>query len=211
MSKSFFLPLFIFLCHLPIFLIEVHPHKNHPPKNEKIIINTIHLLQEPLFTSSITQPSCSASLPPTPSLKVPPCPPSSKKCVKKISKKSIQKSINKTLSKKSPPKKSTSTHSLKKSNENKIAKNDAVKSESEYTKYLGKITALLEQHLTLPESGKVKLVITLEPGGKVVKIRSLISESEANLNYLLKNIKEITFPTYTKKEDRIFTIVFCDE
>ncbi len=209
MSKSIFLPLFISLCHIPFFLIEVHSNSHKPPKKEKIVVNTIHLIEEPTFTTSISQLAPSVIHEPLPPTKAPTPPP--KKNIAKISKKTIQKSIGKTLNKKQPAKKTSPTTSLKKGNENKFGKNDAVKSESEYTKYLGQITELLQQHLTLPESGKVKLVITLEPNGKVVKIRSLLSESEANLNYLLKNIKEITFPTYTKKEDRIFTIVFCDE
>ncbi len=209
MSKSFTLPLFITLCHIPFFLIEVHSNNHKPKKKEKILVNTIHLIEEPTFTASISLVAPSVIEKPLPSEKPPT--PSPKKSIAKISKKSIQKSIGKTLNKKNPPKKANPKASVKKGNENKIAKNDAVKTETEYSKYLGEIILLLEEQLTLPESGKVKLVITLGPSGKVLKIRSLLSESQENLDYLLKSIKEITFPTYTKKEDRIFTIAFCDE
>jgi hypothetical protein len=209
MSKPFLLPLFITLCHIPFFLFEITHKSEKSPKKEKILVNTIHLIEEPTFTPSISE--VAPIITPKPLPKEKPANPTPKKHVAKISKKSIQKSIGKTLSKKKPLKKAPANDLLKKGNKTKIAKNDAVKTETEYSRYLGEIILLLGEHLTLPESGKVKLVITLEPGGKVVKIRSLLSESQANLDYLLKNIKEITFPTYTKKEDRVFTIVFCDE
>jgi hypothetical protein len=122
-----------------------------------------------------------------------------------LSKKKIQKRLSKSLASKKP-------RALKRGAPiKKTTKNDAGKEQSEYNKYLQEVAAILSNTLTLPEAGKVKLSITIRPGGTVSKITSLTSESACNLAYLEEHLAKILLPKYSKKEDRTFTIVFSDE
>ena len=218
MNRNISLPLFIALCHIPIFFLHFSEIHKKPLPKKKIIVHTIHLLEEPVKTPTYTKKSASKQVvkaPPkkkAPTNKVPKrkkviakkAPPK-KKPVKKLSKKKIQNKLNKSLASAKP-------HYVgKKSPAKKNTKNDAGKEKSEYNKYLQTVAGILRDALTLPEKGKVKLTITTSPLGKISKIVTQSSESACNLSYLEENLAKLTLPKYKKKEDRIFTIVFCDE
>ena len=96
-----------------------------------------------------------------------------------------------------------SSTSISKKNQNKISnkkkleltrKNNARKQEREYNEYLGVISEILGDSLTLPEHGKIKLGLVFDNNGAIIKIETLFSESQDNLNYLKKNIKKIKLP-----------------
>jgi hypothetical protein len=122
---------------------------------------------------------------------------------KKVEKKKLQNAINKSLSKSSTPSKNTLVK--------KTVKKDAGKSLNEYNEYLQEVTDILTRSLTLPQSGKVKLAITVDQKGKVIKIVCLFSQSTDNLSYLEKNLVELSFPKYKTNEQRTFNITFKDE
>jgi hypothetical protein len=207
MKSSFVLPIFICLCHLSLFFIKVG--QVHPKLiKKKISIHTIHLIDEPSLP--IQKETLSQSLFKETKEKIDPQKQIPKKIaqlkpkpVKKVEKKTLQNAINKSLSKNSTP--------LKKSPVKKTAKNDAVKSSNEYNQYLLEVSEILSASLILPEAGKVKLAITVDSKGKVVKIVSLFSVSADNLSYLENNLVKLTFPKYKTNEERTFNITFSDE
>lgn len=217
MKDSIKLPLFIALCHIPIFFIQIHHVAKKKEPHKKIQINTINLIQEkPVHTYKKETLAASAKPLPTPPKKEPAVkkqPP--KKPKKTISKTKIQKKLNKTLAKPKVACKTANKKQATKPQTQSVAKKGTKKSaekiENEYNQYLSKVFELLSDELTLPEKGKVKLEITVRPSGSVAKIVSVLSESDENLSYLQENIKGMRFPPYTKKEDRTFTIVFSDE
>jgi hypothetical protein len=222
MNNSIKLPLIVALCHLPILFIHINSKPKPQEKKKKIVINTIKILDEkPLIAYNIESSRPPAAKPkrtsnPKPKPKKKPkvvtkkiakkAPKKTPK--KKISKKKIQKALNKSLAKS----KVVSKKGVKKAAPSKkVTKKDAGKDQSEYNLFLSDVFNLLAESLELPEKGKVKLSITVRSNGSVAKLVSISSESDENLDYLLSNLKSLSFPTYTKKEDRTFTIVFSDE
>ena len=209
MKQSIYLPIFISLLHFPILFFNMNdPVKEKPPRKQ-IVIKTIHLLDEPIYkpaeqkfvaVKEQNQPFKEPVKPAKVSVK-----PVIAKPVLKISKKNLQKKLQQSIAK------SKSTPKAKEGTSKKIVKNDAGNVQREYNEYLQQIFEILSDSLTLPEQGKVKLVITVGGDGKVIKIETLSSESSLNLSYLQQNVCNLTFPKYTKKEDRTFTIVFTDE
>lgn len=77
--------------------------------------------------------------------------------------------------------------------------------------YLQSISTQLQQWLTLPEKGSVKLTITVQPNGKIVNIKPLEVNSEKNLDYLQQILKGVQLPPYGKNEEITFIITFCDD
>ena len=73
------------------------------------------------------------------------------------------------------------------------------------------ISEILGDSLTLPEQGKIKLSLVFDNNGAINKIETLFSESQANLDYLKKNIKKLKFPKFNTQEHRSFTILFDNE
>lgn len=202
MKQSFYLPIFIALLHFPILFLTIGDTVIKEAPKKKIVVKTIHLLEEPVYKPSeqkfvavkqTPQPIKAAVKPPIASPKL------------KISKKNLQKKLQQSIAK------SKSTPKAKEDKSKKLVKNDAGNVQREYNEYLQQIFEILSDSLTLPEQGKVKLVITVGGDGKVIKIETLSSESSSNLSYLQQNVCNLKFPKYTKKEDRTFTIVFTDE
>lgn len=241
MNNNLFLPLFIAVCHIPIFLLQFPDQKLAKKVQPKIAVHTIHLMEEgPPSTSLSTMKA--AAPPPTSKPKevtkkqvkpkpkvvakkqVRPKPKPKKKRIiatkktpaKKTpptqKKKNLQKALSKTLNSKQPRNKQVATAQNKNgSSGKKTIKKDAGKEQTEYNQYLQTVVLALQECLTLPEAGKVKLAITVSEQGKIIKIVSLLAESENNLEYLKENLTKIALPSYAKKENRTFTIVFCDE
>ncbi|MCH9617744.1 MAG: hypothetical protein SP4CHLAM5_06890 [Chlamydiia bacterium] len=209
MNNKAILPLFIAICHIPIFLLQFENRKAPILPKKKITINTIHLLEEhpkQIVTARMPAPKKTVKKVARKKKKIiAKKAPAKKKKKPILSKKKIQKKLSKSLASKKP-------RALKRLTPiKKTTKNDAGKEQSEYNKYLQEVAAILSDTLTLPETGKVKLSITIRPGGTVSKITSLSSESACNLAYLEEHLAKILLPKYSKKEDRTFTIVFSDE
>lgn len=223
MNKRYFLPTFIALCHIPIFLLRFPEKKPVQKVQKKIAINTIHLLHEvPAKTMdtaiSYAKPKMKKSAPPSKKKRVQKKAKPKKLARKKNTKKKIQKALKKSLAQKKPHSKSkqntkTFKAGKKKSlvGKKKNTKKDAGKGQREYNQYLQTVVQTLKDSLTLPEAGKVKLAITVSETGKIIKIVSLFSESASNLTYLKEYLPALSLPKYAKKENRTFTIVFCDE
>lgn len=236
MINRAYLPLFIAICHIPIFFLQFEEKKAPKLPKKKIAIHTIHLLEEPrkkMLCSTIQKPihTAAPAVKKNPPKKVAPKKAPPKKAIVKkaplkkptpkkrvVKKPAAIKKAAPILSKKNIQKKLTQTLSSKKPHApqkgpliKKTTKNDAGKGKSEYNQYLQAVAQVLSDTLTLPEQGKVKLSITIRPSGKVSKIVSLSSESAYNLAYLEEHLAKIILPKYSKKEDRTFTIVFSDE
>jgi len=77
--------------------------------------------------------------------------------------------------------------------------------------YLQSICALLEDHLTLPESGIVKLTITVQANGKIGMVKEVSSESRKNLVYLKEMLENFSFPSPDGEKEVEFTITFCGD
>jgi hypothetical protein len=78
--------------------------------------------------------------------------------------------------------------------------------------YQDTLIQVLRESLDLPELGEVKMEITLNRDGTVVKLRVLAAESEKNRIYLEKNLCSIKFPPFDINESRkIFVLTFCNE
>ena len=230
MNKKFFLPLCIAACHIPIFFLHFPTQKQPKKRESNIAVRTIHLIEEVK-----TPPAISSSTKELPS------PKKKKVTQKKVAtknrkkqatlakkkvaqkktvskrpkqprkKRAIQKDLGKSLVSKAVRGKKIVRKTKNGSSTKKSTKNDAGKEQREYNQYLQTVVSALKDSLTLPETGRVKLTITVSEQGKIVKIVSLLVESENNLAYLKENLAKMTLPAYAKKENRTFTIVFCDE
>jgi hypothetical protein len=77
--------------------------------------------------------------------------------------------------------------------------------------YLHSICTLLEEQLTLPESGIVKLTITVQANGKLGMVKEISSESARNLRYLKEMLETFSFPSPDGKKEVEFTITFCGD
>ena len=217
-KKSFKLPCIIFLFHLPIFLVKIDDKKSPILDKKKICINTVRVNDTTLtpeksinnFSSAHIHKSIKNNRP--------------KKKRKKIQKKkqSIKtKKTQKIIKNRKKLQKALSTSTLgSKKNQNKTSikkkleaerKYNARKQEREYNEYLGVISEILGDSLTLPEQGKIKLSLVFDNNGAINKIETLFSESQANLDYLKKNIKKLKFPKFNTQEHRSFTILFDNE
>ncbi len=70
---------------------------------------------------------------------------------------------------------------------------------------------VFQNELSLPEKGEVKLTITVQPNGKIVKIEEISFESKINLDYLLTVLPTLSLPIPERGKDVSFTIVFCND
>jgi hypothetical protein len=70
---------------------------------------------------------------------------------------------------------------------------------------------VFQNELSLPEKGEVKLTITVQPNGKIVKIEEISFESKINLDYLMTVLPTLSLPIPERGKDVLFTIVFCND
>lgn len=61
------------------------------------------------------------------------------------------------------------------------------------------IISCIQNNLTLPENGEVKLTISVQPNGKIDNIQIIHAESMKNANYLKNQLKELTLPKVSEK------------
>jgi|GEM_PF-1542391 len=73
----------------------------------------------------------------------------------------------------------------------------------------------LKDHLVLPAYGSVKIELTLFSNGKLESMKITASDSEINRLYLEKNLKELSFPIFSKelsgKKNHTFYLTFCSD
>lgn len=77
-----------------------------------------------------------------------------------------------------------------------------------------KVAFFLEEELKLVEYGNVKMKLSIDAYGKVVKIETLDSESPINETYLQNTLSKLTFPFYggaKPPKTQTITITFCHE
>ncbi|HSX12369.1 MAG TPA: hypothetical protein VLF61_02650 [Rhabdochlamydiaceae bacterium] len=78
--------------------------------------------------------------------------------------------------------------------------------------YQDSLISCLRNSLDLPELGEVKIELTLNKEGMVLKLKVVSSESVKNRNYLEKNLQLIKFPPLNGKETRkTFILTFCND
>lgn len=75
--------------------------------------------------------------------------------------------------------------------------------------YQDALIRCLKESLDLPEIGQVKMEVTIDEHGTVMKLRILSSESDKNKHYLEKNLQLIKFPSFKTK--KTFTFTFCND
>lgn len=73
----------------------------------------------------------------------------------------------------------------------------------------------LKDNLHLPAYGTVKVELMLNQTGDVLSLKILSSDSEINRLYLEKNLKELSFPSFTSdlvgKKSSSFCLTFCSD
>jgi hypothetical protein len=77
--------------------------------------------------------------------------------------------------------------------------------------YFEMITMIFRESLTLPELGAVKLTITVQPNGEIVKIESVSIKSEENFRYLKTTLPHLQLPPPPTKDPLSITVTFCEE
>lgn len=81
--------------------------------------------------------------------------------------------------------------------------------------YKEALVSYLHQSLNLPEFGEVKIQLTLNRDGTVVKLIVLKTESEKNKKHLEAALPLLKFPPlgglYSKKQQQTFVLTFCNE
>lgn len=81
--------------------------------------------------------------------------------------------------------------------------------------YQEALVSYLHQSLNLPEFGEVKIQLTLNRDGTVVKLVVLKTESEKNKKHLEAALPLLKFPPlgglYSKKQQQTFVLTFCNE
>lgn len=80
-------------------------------------------------------------------------------------------------------------------------------------KYASQIIQKMQQSLSLPEYGEVKLSLTVHKSGEVRGIEILTSQSDANREYLETHLKTLAFPKLEgglRSETHTFLISFCN-
>jgi len=77
--------------------------------------------------------------------------------------------------------------------------------------YFETISAIFRQSLTLPESGAVKVTITVQPNGEIVNIEPVLTESDANFRYLENTLPHLRLPAPSGASNVSITITFCEE
>ena len=70
----------------------------------------------------------------------------------------------------------------------------------------------LHSALDLPDFGEVKMQITVQKDGRVVKVVVLKAESEKNKGYLETHLRQMKLPPLSgSTHEETFTITFCNE
>lgn len=81
--------------------------------------------------------------------------------------------------------------------------------------YVDLLTCSLKEALALPERGNVKLALTIENSGKVVKLQVLESASDANQAYLESHLLPLSLPPFgkdlTNQNEQTWIVTFCNE
>lgn len=93
-----------------------------------------------------------------------------------------------------------------------ISSDDEKQKSFEYHEVL---TKALKDKLSLPAYGKVKIRLTLEAGGDVIRLETIYSDSEINRLYLEKNLPKIAFPKFSgdlsAASQYCFSLIFCSD
>lgn len=122
----------------------------------------------------------------------------------------LDKNVAKIKAKKPPTKKQTPAKKEAPKIES-LSPSKEAKGVDEKHEYLKKISHSLQEWLTLPEKGSVKLTITVQANGKIVNIEVVTKESEKNWEYLKTVLPGIQLPKFEENKEITFTITFCDD
>lgn len=122
----------------------------------------------------------------------------------------LDKNVAKIKAKKPP---TTKKISVKKevSKTPSLSMSTSEKGIDEKHEYLKKISHSLQEWLTLPEKGNVKVTITVQANGKIVNMEVLTKDSEKNWEYLKTVLPGIQLPKFEENKEITFTITFCDD
>ncbi|NGX50178.1 MAG: hypothetical protein K1060chlam2_00019 [Chlamydiae bacterium] len=87
--------------------------------------------------------------------------------------------------------------------------------DGEEVNYFSLLTQRLKEALELPEVGSVKLELTLQSNGRVIKVHVLLAESEKNKHYLEQQLMFLGFPPFTSEliteREHTFVLTFFNE
>ncbi len=81
--------------------------------------------------------------------------------------------------------------------------------------YASSLVAYLEEHLRLPDSGEVKIELTLRKDGSIETVKVLSAKSEQNKKRLEEHLPRLHFPPFPKEEkekkSKVFILTFCND
>ena len=89
-----------------------------------------------------------------------------------------------------------------------------VSSQDQESTYIDEISSFIKNMLKLPEYGAVKIKLTLNKEGRVLKVETLQTESAINKAYIEKKIPTLLFPSFSKKfqiEQKTFIITLKND
>lgn len=76
--------------------------------------------------------------------------------------------------------------------------------------YLYTVLAYLQEELLLPESGLVKITISIAPNGNILCLNVTESKNKANCHYLQETLPSLNLPATPDKKGRSYALCFCD-
>lgn len=81
--------------------------------------------------------------------------------------------------------------------------------------YASSLVEYLEEHLRLPDSGEVKIELTLRKDGSIEAVKVLSAKSEQNKKRLEEHLPRLHFPPFPKEEkekkSKVFILTFCND
>ncbi len=196
--NSYLLPFFIylFIAHIIFFALPFSPRVNTTPPATPTPIAPIMVIEEKLIPTKKIETKTTA--------------PQTKTVSKIVSNKPKQRAPIYKKNKRAPlsiplPTPIETLHSKNSAHMPKLMLQSFQKG------YENKLIFLMQQELKLPKYGEVKVAITLHCSGRVIDIKILDAQNDANKNYLLNSILKLNFPPFGKEcqEDvQTFTVKF---
>ncbi|MES2198928.1 MAG: hypothetical protein V4489_02005 [Chlamydiota bacterium] len=233
----------ITVLHLLALVSIIYNHPSTPvKKNHKILVRTIKAQAPSISTSSHTPTKQVASPPVQKKQVISPPKTTAQKPTKEPPKKLVAKPspVKKTPPvsqnrKPSPPPPPPLSQNLQKSLKEieetiaKIATNNDKMSSKRTKEILPKLDLLteieedysssliehLQEHLRLPDSGEVKIELTLRRDGSIETVKVLSARSEQNKKRLEEHLPRLQFPPFPKEErekkSKVFILTFCND
>lgn len=191
--------LIIIACHLVVILVlgSGIRAKKEEKLHQKVAVQTITLQPAPPPRMATPKPKPTPAPKPVASNKPKKAPPkpAKKEPAKKPQPNNQQKALSMMKSALAQIDKPTNQ---KQQTVGKLA-SESIKLQSSEIRYCDELISYLQQLLTLPELGDVKLRLTLSREGKVISLNILTSANEKNRVYVEKTLPTLTLPPFGKQ------------